>query len=81
MYSRIMTNAWNVHKENLLYNHVTAAVIWIAVGQKRMTKINFNLGLVSTNLMLRFKLDVNFVHSLHFIYKYIPKSSHFVPCW
>ena len=30
--------------------------------QKRMTKINFNLGLVSTNEMLRFKLDVNFVH-------------------
>ena len=66
MYSRIMTNAQNVHRENLLYNHVTVAVILIAVGQKRMTKINFNLGLASTNMMLRFKLDFNFVHSLKF---------------
>ena len=66
MYSYILTNARNVHRENLLSNHVTVAVIWIAVGQKRMTKINFNLGLVSTNVMLRIKLDVNFVHSLNF---------------
>ena len=57
-----MTNARNVHGESLLKNHVTVNVIWIAVGQKRMTEINFNLGLVSTNDMLRFKLDVNFVH-------------------
>ena len=41
MYSRIMTNAWNVHKENLLWNHVTVAVKWIAVGQKTNDKDKF----------------------------------------
>ena len=69
MYSRIMINARNVHREYLLKNHVTVVVIWIqnvAVGQTRMTKINFNLGLLSANVMLRFKLDVNFVHSQKF---------------
>ena len=45
---------------------MTVAVIWIAGDQKLMTKINFNLGLVSKDVMLRFKLDVNFVHSLKF---------------
>ena len=30
---------------------MTVAVIWIAVGQKRMSKINVNLGLMSTNVL------------------------------
>ena len=32
---------------------MTVAVIWIVVGQNRMTKINFNVGSASTYVMLR----------------------------
>ena len=79
MYSRIMTNARNVHRENLLSNHVNVAVISIAVGQKRMTKIHFNLGLLTTNEMLRFMLDVDFVHSLKFHLKILSQVKPFCP--
>ena len=42
-------------------------------------KTNFNLRLVSTNVMLRFKLDVNFVHSLKFHFRgFSAQNAHMV---
>ena len=42
-YSRNMTNAQNVHRENVLQKHVTVVILWIKVDKKkRMTKIHFN---------------------------------------
>ena len=34
MYSRNMTNAQNVHRENVLQNHVTVVILWIKVDKK-----------------------------------------------
>ena len=66
IYSHIMTNARNVLRGNLLLNRLTVVIIGIAVGQKRMTKINFNSILQSTYLILPFKLDLKYEFSLKF---------------
>ena len=34
MYSRNMTNARNVHREDVLQNHVTVVILWIKVDKK-----------------------------------------------
>ena len=44
MYSRNMINARNVHRKNVLQNHVTVVILWIKVDQKTndKLKIHFN---------------------------------------